>query len=1049
MAENAIHEKNIENLVNEIKEAEKKINKETKRTRLNKKFSSMRFTMPKIELTSINIKTIQYILSNKTRNENMLIVLNALLSNMKFISVVKDLEDKEKLIYSLSNYLKLEKRQKGSILFRFGNKGSKFYVVLGGEISVLIPKEIMVELTFLNYIKYLLYLKVIKEDELAKKIININQNPYFKITDRHLDKYYEDILSFINKYYKITSLNNEKSLTSMKKKIKDDSRFNRLEQEINKITFDKEIETIKKNKLLFNKKQINKEDIQPKTENPQEIENDFLSSNIEESKGKKEIKKSKENVKGNSSIIKFNATSKVPNYFELDIETFGPHDISNLVNYVMKKIEFFSRKENHIYSPEEYIKMCFIDDELKISDKNLKKEKVSIFQYFEITKKVEGDIFGELALQHDDNKRTATMITTKNSVFGILSKNDYIYCLKGIGMKKRKIDINFIMSFSIFDEHNWLTFEKQYFNYFKKEILKSGQVIIHQNEPFENLYFIKEGQFEISTNLSYKDINIILKEKSKRIKEKKYDKNDYSDEEDKFNDNENNKIFEDNKDIKENNINENIDTNNNDEKTDKSKKKESKKYMLLSSQINKQMNEMKYYRLCVIDNKDMVGLNDICWDNKKSFITATCISSEAVAFSIKINILDLLMKKNRKLEKNVQEITKKREIIMMERLKIATKKVLLKTNQNNKINLINHQKDEKLNLKKEKRIRSALKTHFSLKMTQQYKNNVNNNEKNRQNIIKRNFENNEILTLSKLNEKNYQNNFNNLKQNNNNSKEKVSINTSLKKQKPKTGFQKFMESVTERVNQINHHSNFTKFSILFCPVNNKKISLNSDKKEDKKVFFGVKPKNIKTIPNLINNMKQKNNLINDNDGSMNEENITKMKIEYSSLGINEENNLDSTIKSNGRQVLSNQYLNSLITNRNIIKNNALHKFQTKTYSPEITNYQNETLDLNKEYIKKILGVRYKDYEGIDGNKTLSKLLLPEIENTFKLRYIKNNKYNFKTRNIMKPKFVSINPKKVDLLIYDHILKKNNNNYINRKNNIAFHHIKKRNFTKEY
>ena len=49
---------------------------------------------------------------------------------------------------------------------------------------------------------------------------------------------------------------------------------------------------------------------------------------------------------------------------------------------------------------------------------------------------------------------------------------------------------------------------------------------------------------------------------------------------------------------------------------------------------------------------------------------------------------------------------------------------------------------------------------------------------------------------------------------------------------------------------------------------------------------------------------------------------------------------------------------------------------------------------------------------------------------------------------MKPKFISINPKKVDLLIYDHILKKNNN-YINRKNNIAFHHIKKRNFTKEY
>ena len=88
----------------------------------------------------------------------------------------------------------------------------------------------------------------------------------------------------------------------------------------------------------------------------------------------------------------------------------------------MKKIEFFSRKENHIYSPEEYIKMCFIDDELKISDKNLKKEKVSIFQYFEITKKVEGDIFGELALQHDDNKRTATDNNKKFCIWYFIKK---------------------------------------------------------------------------------------------------------------------------------------------------------------------------------------------------------------------------------------------------------------------------------------------------------------------------------------------------------------------------------------------------------------------------------------------------------------------------------------------------------------------------------------------------------------------------------------------------------------------------------------------------
>ena len=42
----------------------------------------------------------------------MLIVLNALLSSMKFVTNVSE-QDKEKLIASLSNCLKMEKRQKG------------------------------------------------------------------------------------------------------------------------------------------------------------------------------------------------------------------------------------------------------------------------------------------------------------------------------------------------------------------------------------------------------------------------------------------------------------------------------------------------------------------------------------------------------------------------------------------------------------------------------------------------------------------------------------------------------------------------------------------------------------------------------------------------------------------------------------------------------------------------------------------------------------------------------------------------------------------------
>ena len=59
----------------------------------------------------------------------------------------------------------------------------------------------------------------------------------------------------------------------------------------------------------------------------------------------------------NSSSILYKATSKIPNYSELDIESLGHHEISNLVNYVIKNLEKFSRKILKFNNPEEYINL--------------------------------------------------------------------------------------------------------------------------------------------------------------------------------------------------------------------------------------------------------------------------------------------------------------------------------------------------------------------------------------------------------------------------------------------------------------------------------------------------------------------------------------------------------------------------------------------------------------------------------------------------------------------------------------------------------------------
>jgi CRP-like cAMP-binding protein len=433
----------------------------------------------------------------------------------------------------------MEKKPQGTIIFRYGNKGTRFYIVLGGEVSVLLLRETKVEMTFLNYVRYLLLLKVLKEDELAKKIISANPKSTFRISEKDIDIYYDNIISFINKYYNIVTLNESDIIENSKNESNNKNNKENYELEDPKGLYDFNnnliFESIKNKKIAKKytlegesklksslQKLKAKKSLLLNLDDKKENQNSFSDKSSENSKNKESSEKNPDNIKLVKFVnikksdedskekdiskeekplgIKYKATKKIPNYLELDICTFGPSDISKLVNFVIKGLEVFYSKINNVHNVEEYIRNCAVHPSLKYCDKYSKKEKLTVFQYFEITKKKEGDTFGELALQHNDNKRTGTMIATKDLVLGYLSKNDYNNCLRGVEMKKRKIEANFIMSFSLFDEMNWVNFEKTYFNFLKKENLTSGQIIINQNEKAEKIYFIMEGQIEITTN---------------------------------------------------------------------------------------------------------------------------------------------------------------------------------------------------------------------------------------------------------------------------------------------------------------------------------------------------------------------------------------------------------------------------------------------------------------------------------------------------------------------------------------------------------------------
>ena len=69
------------------------------------------------------------------------------------------------------------------MLFRRGDEGDKFYIILKGSVSILIPKSIDVAMSEYEYVYYLLQLKLNNEFSLLKKVVSLNKHIF------HLGEY--------------------------------------------------------------------------------------------------------------------------------------------------------------------------------------------------------------------------------------------------------------------------------------------------------------------------------------------------------------------------------------------------------------------------------------------------------------------------------------------------------------------------------------------------------------------------------------------------------------------------------------------------------------------------------------------------------------------------------------------------------------------------------------------------------------------------------------------------------------------------------------------
>ena len=610
------------------------------------------------KLAENNYEIIQFILNKKKRTNEELIIIKTFLSTMKSLSLMINITEPDKILFSLSMYLKLESKIKDSILFRYGDKGTKFYILLSGKVSILILKETRVEMSFLRYFLHLLLLQMMKEKELVKKTIIANYKQ-----KNHLDEITFDII--YNKIVKFVRKNFGKNAKKKENDLEDDS-FDESEQ-VSEIETKKKFDSPIKKKATFQLNYLNNDN---SSNYKFEVKDRIRVEEIKPLKSKLRKRMSigfpsasRNNILEAAKLKSLNKNA----YDEMNFPIFTKvEELKEIISYYLylKTVLVNVRKDK--ISLKDYINNTYINSIFRKNlneDDDIEEDLYSIYIYHEIVQKNKGDTFGELALQHEDSKRTATILATTDIILGYLSKNDYETCLNEIQLKRRRNEVNFIISFSIFDKMNWISFEKKYFNFFKREYFSQGETVLKQGEKIKKIIFIMEGQFEITSSLSLDNLYKIIKQKTTSS---------------------------------------------------------FKKISLNTS------NKKNFLRLCISNNKDIIGLNDCSFlglfNEEISFINATCTSNKSVTFTLEKSILNDLENKIGEIKQNLKQININREKVMIDRLSSFFDQ-LIKNKKWKKMGKENVSNKHKKNISLNTESSSAINNYLKSKILNSYKKN--------------------------------------------------------------------------------------------------------------------------------------------------------------------------------------------------------------------------------------------------------------------------------------------------------------------------------------
>ena len=397
---------------------------------------------------------INHILSKNNVYMNYAIILKQFLYTYDFLEIFSLPEcfiDKNDLFNKISLIMRKEEVSSDKIIYLNGQMGKKFYIILEGVVTILEPTQFCVRATYQKFYQYLQFLLDNNEYELIRLSFNSNQKYVNEKKTLYKDKFYK-FNELLDRY--ITS----------------DIKFESIDYKSYLEKFEFFIKQIFGENNFLNEEQ---------KKIYEEIENKIE----EEEKIKKEKEKEEEEKE-----MEEDAVRKITG---IDAENDRNEIIDKIKKNRRESILAFKRKK---------------------AKKNLDREKVfNLWKYdYKTINLNQGNYFGEISLNKNDNKIKNTIISKTNCLFCILERDEYRNLINEFMDNARRINVDSLMHSLLFHNYNADLFNIHYYSFFTPIKKYKGDYLFRQKETRKKIFFIKSGGVQIEYLSSWGELDYIL-----------------------------------------------------------------------------------------------------------------------------------------------------------------------------------------------------------------------------------------------------------------------------------------------------------------------------------------------------------------------------------------------------------------------------------------------------------------------------------------------------------------------------------------------------------